>query len=136
MRENAWLAASLYPAALLWFGWAADRGVFWLVPALANFFFGLGSMIVFGAATTMLTEFMPRRSSGGIAINNFVRNICSCVGAVVTQPLINAMGVGWLCTAVAPRGHRQRLRLHLVAADLGPALAEGDGSEAGRRQLS
>ena len=32
MRENAWLGAFLYPAALVWYGWSADKGVFWLVP--------------------------------------------------------------------------------------------------------
>lgn len=32
MRENAWLGAFMYPAALIWYGWAAERGVFWLVP--------------------------------------------------------------------------------------------------------
>lgn len=46
----------------------------------------------------MLTEFMPKRSSGGVAVNNFVRNIFSCVGAVAAQPLIGAIGNGWLFT--------------------------------------
>ncbi len=101
MRENAWLSASLFPAALIWFGWAVQHGVFWLVPSIANFVFGFGSMLVFGAVTTMLTEFMPRRSSGGIALNNFLRNIFSCTGAIVAQPLINALDYGWLCTMVA-----------------------------------
>ena len=32
MRENAWLAAILFPAALLWYGWAVQKGVFWIVP--------------------------------------------------------------------------------------------------------
>lgn len=32
MRENAWLGAFLYPAALIWYGWSVDKGVFWLVP--------------------------------------------------------------------------------------------------------
>ncbi|CAK7240006.1 MAG: hypothetical protein STHCBS139747_001441 [Sporothrix thermara] len=101
MRENAWLSASLFPAALVWFGWTAKHGVHWIVPSIANFVFGFGSMLVFGAVTTMLTEFMPRRSSGGIALNNFLRNIFSCVGAIVAQPLIGAMGYGWLCTMIA-----------------------------------
>lgn len=65
---------------------------------IANFFFGLGSMIVFAMATTMLTEFMPRRASTGIAVNNFMRNIFSCVGGVIADPLIRAIGNGWLCT--------------------------------------
>lgn len=50
------------------------------------------------AATTMLTEFMPRRSSSGVAINNFVRNIFSCVGTIAAQPVIDAIGDGWLFT--------------------------------------
>jgi len=55
-------------------------------------------MLIFAMATTMLTEFMPRRASTGIAVNNFVRNIFSCVGGVIAAPLINAIGNGWLCT--------------------------------------
>lgn len=100
MRENMWLAATLFPGALIWYGWTADKGLHWVIPSIANFFFGLGSMLVFGAVTTVLTEFMPQRSSSGVAVNNFVRNIFSCVGAIVAQPLINAMGDGWLCTMV------------------------------------
>lgn len=96
MRENAWISATLFPGALIWYGWSVQNGVHWIVPGIANFFFGLGSMLVFSAATTMLTEFMPRRSSSGVALNNFVRNIFSCTGGVIGQPLINAMGHGWL----------------------------------------
>jgi hypothetical protein len=32
MRENAWLGAVIYPAALIWYGWTAEKGIFWLVP--------------------------------------------------------------------------------------------------------
>jgi multidrug resistance protein len=98
MRENAWFAAFLWPAALLWYGWAAEKGVFWLVPMIANFFFGVGSMLIFSLSTTMLTEFLPKRASAGIAINNFVRNIFSFTAATVAEPLIGAIGNGWMCT--------------------------------------
>ncbi|KAH6631060.1 major facilitator superfamily domain-containing protein [Chaetomium sp. MPI-SDFR-AT-0129] len=99
-RENMWLAVVLYPGAMIWYGWTAEKGVHFMVPCVANFFFGLGSMLVFGVTTTMLTEFMPRRSSSGVAVNNFVRNIFSCVGSVIAQPLMVAMGNGWLFTMV------------------------------------
>ena len=46
----------------------------------------------------MLTEFMPKKASSGVAVNNFVRNILSCVGGIVAQPLIDAIGNGWLFT--------------------------------------
>lgn len=32
MRENAWVAIFLYPGALVWYGWSAEKGAFWLVP--------------------------------------------------------------------------------------------------------
>lgn len=100
MRENAWIAAFLYPGALVWYGWTAEKGIFWLVPLIANFFFGIGCMLIFGMATTMLTEFMPRKASMGVALNNFIRNIFSCVGTIVAEPLIEAIGNGWLFTGV------------------------------------
>jgi MFS family permease len=101
MKENLWLAASLYPAALLWYGWVVDKHVYWIVSCIANFFFGIGSMLVFSCVTTMLTEFTPKRSSSGVALNNFVRQILATIAAVVVQPLINAMGTGWMCTMIA-----------------------------------
>jgi MFS family permease len=65
---------------------------------IANFLFGVGSMLIFGLATTMLTEFLPRKPSAGVALNNFVRNILSCVGVIVASPIIDAIGNGWLFT--------------------------------------
>ncbi|CAI7615302.1 unnamed protein product [Penicillium bialowiezense] len=117
MRENAWLGAFLYPAGLIWYGWAAERGVFWLVPMIANFFFGMGSMLIFSMVTTMLTEFMPKKSSEGVALNNFVRNIFSCIGCVVTAPIISGIGNGWLFTILglvsfASSGVILLMRLH------------------------
>lgn len=65
---------------------------------IANFFYGVGSMLIFAMATTMLTEFMPQRSSSGVALNNFMRNIFSCTGGIVGAPLILSIGNGWLFT--------------------------------------
>jgi multidrug resistance protein len=100
MRENAYIAAAIYPAALIWYGWAVKYHLHWVIPAVANFFFGLGSMVIFSVSTTMLTEFMPKRSSSGVAVNNFIRNIFSCVGGIVASPLIDAIGNGWLFTGL------------------------------------
>jgi multidrug resistance protein len=37
MRENAWLGAFVYPAALVWYGWSVEKGVHWIVPVSALF---------------------------------------------------------------------------------------------------
>ncbi|KAK6441618.1 hypothetical protein LTR95_002156 [Oleoguttula sp. CCFEE 5521] len=100
MKENAWIGATLFPCALIMYGWTARYGVNTAAPMIANFFFGIGSMLIFALITTMLTEFMPRKASHGIALNNFVRNIFSCVGTVVAEPLIVAIGNGWLFTGL------------------------------------
>lgn len=100
MRENASLAAFLYPAALIWYGWTAEKGVIWPVPLIANFFFGIGSMLIFSMSTIMLTEFMPRKASEGVALNNSIRNIFSFLGAIVAEPLIAAIGNGWVFTGM------------------------------------
>lgn len=100
MRENAYIAAVVYPATLIWYGWSVNYHLHWAVAAVANFFFGLGSMVIFSMSTTMLTEFMPRKSSSGVAVNNFVRNIFGCVGGIVASPLIDAIGNGWLFTGL------------------------------------
>ena len=60
MKENAWIAAILYPAALVWYGWTVQKGVHWIVPLIATFFFGVGSMLGFAMERTMLTEVMTK----------------------------------------------------------------------------
>ena len=57
-------------------------------------------MLIFSATTTMLTEFMPKKSSAGVALNNFTRNMFAFVTTLVTGPIIDAIGNGWLCTIV------------------------------------
>ncbi|OAA39292.1 Major facilitator superfamily domain, general substrate transporter [Beauveria brongniartii RCEF 3172] len=95
LRENAWIAVTVYPCGLLLFGWTINYGVMWLAPAAGAFVFGITSMLVFSAATTMLTEFIRKKSSAGVAVNNFVRNILSCIGTVVAAPWLDAIGPGW-----------------------------------------
>ncbi|KAF1736509.1 MFS antiporter QDR3 [Beauveria bassiana] len=101
LRENAWMAVTVYPCGLLLFGWTINYGVMWLAPAAGAFVFGITSMLVFSAATTMLTEFIRKKSSAGVAVNNFVRNLLSCIGTVVAAPWLNAVGPGWVFTATA-----------------------------------
>ncbi|KAI9167702.1 MFS transporter OpS2 [Paramyrothecium foliicola] len=98
MRENIWVAHLVYPLSLLTYGWTLRYGVHVAVPCLASFSFGVASMLVFATATTMLTEFIRKKSSAGVAINNFVRNILSCVGTIVAAPWIHAIDVGWVFT--------------------------------------
>ena len=68
---------------------------------LATFFIGAGSILILHMVTTMLTEFVPHKSASLVALNALGRNLFSCVGGVIAQPLIGAIGTGWLFTALA-----------------------------------
>lgn len=70
MGINVLIAGILYPCAILYYGWMVNAGLYWLAPMVGTTFFGFGSMLVFGSATTMLTEFVPGRSSSAVAVNN------------------------------------------------------------------
>ncbi|EKG09560.1 Major facilitator superfamily domain general substrate transporter [Macrophomina phaseolina MS6] len=98
---NAWLAAATYPAALLAYGWLAEKHVLWIAPCLATFFYGAGNMMAFNVSTIMLSELIRDRPSTGVALNNLVRNTLACGAAIVAGPLMDAIGNGWLFTAVA-----------------------------------
>lgn len=47
MRENAWIANTVYPLSLMVFGWTLQYGIHWIVPSIAMFCFGVSSMLVF-----------------------------------------------------------------------------------------
>ncbi|KAJ4159561.1 uncharacterized protein LMH87_008459 [Akanthomyces muscarius] len=98
ISENFWVAAIMYPAALLWYGWTARGNVFWVVPLIANFFFGFGFMLISSVTMTVMTEFVPGSTTTGVAVTNLVRNTLGCVAAIVADPLIQAIGNGWTFT--------------------------------------
>jgi MFS family permease len=91
---------------------------------IANFGFGVGSMLIFGLVTTMLTEILHRKSSAGVALNNFVRNIFSCVGTVVTSPIISGIGNGWLFTILALVSFISGVSVLLLMKRYGPRWRE------------
>lgn len=47
MRENMWMANTVYPLSLLVFGWTLRYGIHWIVPSIAMLLFGVSSMLVF-----------------------------------------------------------------------------------------
>ncbi|KAF8425216.1 major facilitator superfamily domain-containing protein [Tirmania nivea] len=100
MGENAVLGGLLFPMGLLLYGWTVIRVEAWIVPLLGTFFFGFGSLLIFGMCTTMLTEFIPGKSSSAVAVQNFVRNIFACIGGIVTAPLLHTLGEGVLFSIV------------------------------------
>lgn len=51
MKENAWIANTVYPLSLLWFGWPMYYGLHFMVPISGLFVFGASSMLHFVSLT-------------------------------------------------------------------------------------
>ena len=96
MKENMWLSATFSPAMFIWYSWSTGKGLYWAPTAVAMFLCVPFGIILHGAVTTAQTEFAPKRASSGIALNNFMHSMLSCMAVVVTQPIIDAMGIGWI----------------------------------------
>ncbi|AOA61834.1 Multidrug transporter of the major facilitator superfamily [Komagataella phaffii CBS 7435] len=98
---NITIASILFPCALLITGWCLDKKVHWVAPLVGTAIFGFAQMIVIGVNTTYIVDSLPGRGATGIAVNNFVRMILASVASFVTEPLINAIGVGPLFSILA-----------------------------------
>ncbi|KAI5803511.1 major facilitator superfamily domain-containing protein [Peziza echinospora] len=126
MKENALLGGILFPLSLLCYGWTVKRYSFWLVPVFPTAFFGFGSMLLFGMCTTMLTEFVPGKSSSAVAVQNFIRNIFACISSSVTATLLNALGPAILFTIMGGIG-LCCLAIPLIMKTYGPRWRENVG---------
>lgn len=93
---NVFIAVVIFPPSLLVIGWCFDKKVFWVFPLIGTALFGLASMLIIGATTSYLTDEV--KGSRGIALNNFVRQICAAAACFSADKAILAMTVGWFFT--------------------------------------
>lgn len=56
--------------------------------------------MILGLATTVLVELIPPQASNLMALNSVGRNAFAAVGGSVAQPLMDAVGPGWLFTGL------------------------------------
>lgn len=93
---NAVLAICLYPPLCLIFGWCMQKHTFWVFPLIGTALFGFSSMLTIGIVVTYLVDILPGRGATGIALNNLCRQLLAATAVFVTEPLIQALGVGVL----------------------------------------
>lgn len=93
---NLVLAIALLAPACLIFGWCLDSGKFWVLPLIGSALFGLSGMLIIGVTLTYLIDILPGKGATGVAINNLTRMILAAIATFVTDPLIDALGIGKL----------------------------------------
>ena len=71
---------------------------------IANFFVGIGAMLILSMTSTMLTEFMPKNSASASALAIMMRNSLACIGTIVAAPIIEGIGNGATFTIIGGLG--------------------------------
>lgn len=93
--------STLVPIGLLIYGWAADKLVFWLVPDIGLFLFGMGTIAAFQCVTTYLVDTYMRFAASAVAAVTILRSLAGFGFPLFAPAMYQALGTGWGNTVVA-----------------------------------
>lgn len=94
------LGSTLVPIGLIWYGWTADKAVFWLLPAIGAGIFGCGMMVSFLCIQTYLVDAFEYAASAVSAATVF-RSVCGFGFPLFGPAMYASLGNGWGNTLLA-----------------------------------
>ncbi|OZJ05165.1 hypothetical protein BZG36_02217 [Bifiguratus adelaidae] len=89
------------PFGALLFGWAVERHLNLAAPIVGFGILCFGLMQIFGCVSTYLVDAMPGKGASATAAANFTRMVMACALSLVANPLVAAVGPGYLGVLLA-----------------------------------
>ncbi|CEP61883.1 Dtr1p LALA0_S04e02850g [Lachancea lanzarotensis] len=83
------------------YGWCIQFHHHLAVVLVFSFFTAFGMTWCSNTSMTYLTECIPKRAAGTVAVGSFFRNLAAGVSSVIIMKLCDEMGVGWCFTGLA-----------------------------------
>ncbi|SCU94801.1 LANO_0E08196g1_1 [Lachancea nothofagi CBS 11611] len=83
------------------YGWSIQFQYHLAVVLVFSFFTAFGMTWCSNTSMTYLTECIPRRAAGTVAVGSFFRNLAAGISSVIIMKLCDEMGVGWCFTGLA-----------------------------------
>ncbi|SCU87960.1 LAFA_0E09868g1_1 [Lachancea sp. 'fantastica'] len=83
------------------YGWSIQFHHHLAVVLVFSFFTAFGMTWCSNTSMTYLTECIPKRAAGTVAVGSFFRNLAAGVSSVIIMKLCDEMGVGWCFTGLA-----------------------------------
>jgi len=87
--------AFLLPIGLFWYGWTAEKGVFWLVPLIGTGIAGCAIITIWISIQVYLVDAFTTYAVSAVAANTIIRSMFGAFLPLAGQPLYNALGLGW-----------------------------------------
>lgn len=97
-------AVFIMPIGLLWYGWAAQSGVHWIVPVIGSSFIGLGAITVFMPVSTYFVDAYTTYAASATAANTVLRSLGGALLPLCGGKMYAVLGFGWGNTLLAGIG--------------------------------
>lgn len=87
--------ACFIPISFFWYGWTADKHVFWIVPIIGLIPFGFGMMGIFIPIQTYLIDSFPMFAASAVAALTASRSLFGAILPLAGPSLYASLGLGW-----------------------------------------
>ena len=87
--------AMFVPITFFWYGWAADKKVFWIVPILGFVPFGFGMIGIFMPIQTYLIDAFPNYAASAVAALTASRSLFGAILPLAAPAMYSKLGLGW-----------------------------------------
>ncbi|KAJ5297871.1 hypothetical protein N7508_008120 [Penicillium antarcticum] len=87
--------ACVLPISFFWYGWTAEKHVFWIVPIIGMLPFGLGMMGVYMPIQTYVIDCYPAYAASANATLTATRSLVGALLPLAGPKMFDALGLGW-----------------------------------------
>lgn len=96
VRLEGMLVASIcIPIGLFWYGWSAEKHVFWIMPIIGTGIFGMGLIGIFMSVQTYLIDVFTVYAASVTSTHTVVRSLMGAFLPLAGIPLYKHLGLGW-----------------------------------------
>lgn len=84
----------LIPSGMILYGWSSQYKIFWLIPDIGLFLFGMGMMCVTFVINAYILDIYTLYAASALAGNNSVRSVFAFVFPLFAGSLYGKLGYG------------------------------------------
>ncbi|KAK9455085.1 major facilitator superfamily domain-containing protein [Dipodascopsis uninucleata] len=89
------IGAICMPVGLFWYGWSAEKHLFWIMPLIGVAFFGVAMISIFQCIQSYLIDMNPMFSASSIAAGTTFRSLFGFAMPLFATQMYDKLGYGW-----------------------------------------
>lgn len=94
LPDCIWFAI-IFPISFFWYGWMAEKGVFWVVPVLGIIPFGIGIVGIWLPVQAYIIDAYPQYAASGLAAFSVLRCTVAAFLPLAGPQMYDSLGYGW-----------------------------------------